>query len=142
MRNAMLIVGIGVIILAGGWWYLAERNTQSAHNSYTPPSSPPKTTGPSAPPPTSATLNHGVSIGEENEAEFQCASGKKITAVFMRDIVALTLSDGRQIELRQATSGSGTRYLNNTGTVEFRGKGSDAFLTENGKTTYADCKTN
>ncbi len=62
-----------------------------------------------------------------------------MTAVFTRDIVALTLSDGRQMTLRQAVSGSGIRYLNNTETIEFRGKGNGGYLMENDKTTYADC---
>src|SRR3989344_4913625 len=140
MQKALVIVGVGVIILAGGWWFLANRNTETARNTWQPPTSPPSTAGPSEPPPTSATLEQGASIGGENEAEFKCAGGKTITAVFTRDIAALTLSDGRQLTLRQAVSGSGIRYLNNTETIEFSGKGDDAFLTENGKTTYADCK--
>jgi len=140
MQKALLIVGIGVIILAGGWWYLARMNVETAQNSWQPPTSPPSTVGPSEAPPTSATLEQGASIGGENEADFTCAGGKTITAVFTRDIVALTLSDGRQLTLRQAVSGSGIRYLNNTETIEFSGKGSDAFLTENGKITHTDCK--
>ncbi len=139
MKNTLLIVGVGVIILAGGWWYLANRNVETAQNTWQPPTSSPSTQGPPGPPPTSATLEQGASIGGENEAEFKCSGGKTITAVFTRDIVALTLSDGRQITLRQAVSGSGIRYLNNTETIEFSGKGNKGLLTENGKMTYSDC---
>ncbi|OGG72998.1 hypothetical protein A3A38_01130 [Candidatus Kaiserbacteria bacterium RIFCSPLOWO2_01_FULL_53_17] len=146
MRNALIVVGIGALILAGGWWYLARVNTETARNGWQPPTAPPSTKGPSEPPPTSATLEHGASISSENEANFACAQGKSIIAVFARDILALTLSDGRQITLREAESGSlagqaDIRYLNNTGAVEFRGGDGTASLIENGVTTYTNCVT-
>jgi len=81
----------------------------------------------------------GAAIGDENLVTFMCEGGKTITAVFERDIVGVTLSDGRQLVLRQAQSGSGIRYLSNDTTVEFRGKGNEASLSENGITTYTAC---
>jgi hypothetical protein len=49
----------------------------------------------------------------------------------------LVLSDGRMLVLPQVVSGSGTRY--EKGAIAFVGKGSNAFLTENGATTYENC---
>ncbi|OGG60390.1 hypothetical protein A2765_02995 [Candidatus Kaiserbacteria bacterium RIFCSPHIGHO2_01_FULL_56_24] len=139
MRNALLIVGLGFLILAVGWWYLSRMNVETAQN--TRPDAPAVPTGGhEESPPIPVTESQGASIGSENEVEFTCTGGKTMTAVFTRDIVALTLSDGRQLTLRQAASASGIRYLNNTETIEFNGKGNDAFLTENGTTTYIDCK--
>lgn len=138
MKNALLVVGLGVIILAGGWWYLSNKNTTSAERSYTVTAPQHETSSePTAPNP--VTENQGASIGSENAVEFACAGGKTMTAVFTRDILGLTLSDSRQMTLRQGVSASGIRYLNNTETVEFRGEGNDAYLMENGKITYKDC---
>ncbi len=92
--------------------------------------------------PPAPTERQGASIGEENLVEFACAEAKTMTAVFTRDILGLTLSDGRQITLRQAESDSGIRYLNNTQTIEFRGGGEQASLVEGGGATYANCVTN
>jgi membrane-bound inhibitor of C-type lysozyme len=84
-------------------------------------------------------VNPGASIGSENEVHFACADRKKITAIFARDIVALTLSDGRQITLRESPSQSGVRYVNNTGTIEFRGERSEGVLVEDGVATFSSC---
>jgi len=139
MRNILLGVAV-LVILGGGWWYYTDMNVEMATNPHETTSTVP-TGSHEESPPEPVTENQGASIGSENEVEFTCDAGKSMTAVFTRDIVALTLSDGRQITLRQAVSGSGIRYLNNTETIEFRGKGNDAFLTEGGATTYAGCHT-
>lgn len=137
MRNALVFVGIGALVLAGGWW-IAVKNTETAVNPHRDaPKSTVSTKEESPPEPT--TSHQGASIGEENAVEFTCAGGKSMTAVFTRDIIGITLSDGRQLTLRQAESGSGIRYLNNTQTIEFRGKGDEAYLEENGAMTYRDC---
>ncbi len=130
------LVGIVAICL---WWYFAP-DTIITHRDDTTATPTMHTGGHEESPPEPVSQNQGASIGEENTVNFTCTDHKSFTAVFMRDIVALTLSDGRQIELRQAISGSGIRYLNNTQTIEFRGKGLDASLAENGATTYSDCK--
>ena len=137
MRKAFVFVGIGAIILAGGWW-IAENNTETARNPHS--ESMPISTGKEESPPEPVAPQQGASIGEENAVEFSCAGGKSFTAVFTRDIVGLTLSDGRQLTLRQAESASGIRYLNNTETIEFRGKGDEAYLEENDTMTYRDCR--
>lgn len=134
MRNIVIAVIALVLILAGGWWYFAHESdvvVETIQNTETT-----QETTESTP----SQENQGAAIGDENLVTFQCAGGKSITAVFERDIVGLTLSDGRQIVLRQAVSGSGIRYLSNDTKIEFRGKGMDGYLVENGATTYADCK--
>ena len=134
MRNALIIVGIGAVILAGGGlvphfykkWGMAHVNeevvTDIEHSEAT-------TTAAST---QRAADMPGAAIGSENLVTFKCDGGKSIVAVFERDIVALALSDGRQVTLRQAASGSGIRYLSNDAKIEFRGKGSEGFLIENG----------
>jgi membrane-bound inhibitor of C-type lysozyme len=141
MRNTSIIAILGVLILGGATWYYMSLNIDTAHNEALPPAEKQLPRGGhEESPPEPVTQNQGASIGEENAVEFACADGKSFTAVFARDIVGLTLSDGRQLELRQAVSGSGIRYLNNTETIEFRGKGSEGHLEENGTITYRDCK--
>lgn len=68
--------------------------------------------------------------------EYSCTQGT-INATFSDNQVALVLSDGRQLTLPQAVSGSGIRYEKDN--IAFIGKDDDGFLTENGTTTYADC---
>lgn len=129
MRNALVMVGIGASVLAVGWWFLARQNT--AVDS--------EIEKESALEETVATVeNQGAAIGEENLVEFECDGGKTMTAVFERDIVGLTLSDGRQIVLRQA-AGEAVRYLSNDTKIEFAAKGEGGTLLENGVTTYAHC---
>ena len=135
MKNALLMVGIGAIIVGGGW-YFASRNTLTTKNSN---SGAAQEVMPSADTPAPARQAPGASIGDENLVQFSCSDGKSLTAVFTRDIVGLTLSDGRQMELRQAVSGSGIRYVNANESIELRGKGDDASLIEGGVTTFADC---
>ncbi len=134
MRNAFVITGIGAIILAGGWWYLARMNTMAAQN-------PEPAIAPAQKEADTKNLleGQGAAIGDENLATFKCDGGKTITAVFERDIVGLTLSDGRQVTLREARSGSGIRYLSNDQKIEFSGKGNEGALVENGTMTYVNC---
>lgn len=132
MRNALMVTGIGAIILAGGWWYLAHLNSEIVEVIEETEEQPKTESKPADP------KSQGAAIGDENLATFKCDVGKTITAVFERDIVGLTLSDGRQITLREAP-GSGIRYLSNDTKIEFRGKGNEGTLVENGTTTYANC---
>jgi len=138
MRNGLVMVGIGAIVLAGGWWFLARDTTQTVQNprneNVIEKSSDTSEVEP-------RTEEQGAVIGEENLVEFKCDGGKTITAVFERDIVGLTLSDGRQVALREAQSGSGMRYLSNDQRIEFRGQGSKGTLVEEGETTYTNCIT-
>lgn len=134
MRNALIVVGIGVIVLVVGWYFLMW-NTTSVKNDPLPTD--PKITAPRE----VEKVNPGASIGEENEVHFTCADRKTIIAVFARDIAALTLSDGRQITLSESPSASGISYWNNTRTIEFRGKGAEGSLIEEGVTTYENCTT-
>jgi membrane-bound inhibitor of C-type lysozyme len=134
MKAGILIAGF-VLVLAGITYFLMPERTSERAEESTVESI--VTTHEETPP--APTEHQGASIGEENLVEFACAEGKTITAVFARDILGLTLSDGRQMTLRQAESGSGIRYLNNTQTIEFRGKEDEAFLVEGGVETYAAC---
>lgn len=142
MRSVMGIAIVVLLALAGGYWYYTSLNIDVARNDTPPAGSLVPQAGHEELPPEPATVSQGASIGEENAVDFQCADGKSMTAVFARDIVGITLSDGRQITLRQASSGSGIRYLNNTETIEFRGQGQEGFLIEAGETTYAECVAN
>lgn len=134
MKNALLIVGLGALILAGGWWYLADMNTIETKNTMKQAEEEARDAEPLP-----AQQAPSASIGDENLVEFNCDGGRKMTVVFTREIVGLTLSDGRQMELRQAEIGSGVRYVNVGETIAFHGKGEGAFLVEGGATTYANC---
>jgi membrane-bound inhibitor of C-type lysozyme len=72
---------------------------------------------------------------------FMCDGGKSITATYATSSVALSLSDGRTLELPQAISGSGFRY-ENSDPITFIGKGDDAYLEEKGTQTYMNCVVN
>jgi len=74
-------------------------------------------------------------------ATFVCADDNSIVAKFYADEVALTLSDGRDLALPQAMSGSGARYANADESIVFWNKGNTAFLTEGADDTmtYKDC---
>lgn len=137
MRNAYILIGIGAIIIAVGSWFLVTSNTSNARNM--PEAS---STDVREMPPVPISETQGAAIGEENSVDFTCAGGKSMIAIFTRDILALTLSDGRQVTLRQAESGSGISYLNAAASIEFRGKGDEALLQENGATTYSGCTPN
>lgn len=135
MKAGLGILGF-VVLAVLGTYFLIQRAAPDPYRA--PDFTPIETTHEETPPAPAET--QGASIGDENLVEFVCADGKTMTAVFTRDIVGLTLSDGRQLTLRQAESGSGIRYLNNTQTIEFRGQGDEAFLIEGETTTYAECK--
>lgn len=76
-------------------------------------------------------------------ATFVCADDKSIVAKFYPDEVALTLSDGRELTLPQAMSGSGARYAKADESIVFWNKGNTAFVTEGSdeNMTYKDCET-
>lgn len=138
MKNALIgfLAGGAVIVLsAGAWWYWND--VETVVNDRTEPTSGHEE---SATPQETPTIEEqGAAIGDENLVVFRCQGGATITAVFERDIVGLTLSDGRQLVLRQAVSGSGIRYLSNDQKIEFRGKGNESSLAENGMTTFSSC---
>lgn len=71
-----------------------------------------------------------------NTVQYSCVEGR-FTALFTDGQVTLTFPDGRALTLPQAVSGSGIRYEKDG--VVLVGKGDDAFLTENGATTFSDC---
>lgn len=76
------------------------------------------------------------------EVFFQCAGDKSIQAKFYPQNdqrVDLFLSDGRVLQLPRAISASGARYANEDESVVFWNKGDTAFITENDKTTFANC---
>lgn len=138
MKNVLLgFFGAGILILAasGAWWYWND--VETAVNDRTAPVETHEESASNEETPTIE--NQGAAIGDENLVVFRCEGGATITAVFERDIVGLTLPDGRQLVLRQAVSGSGIRYLSNDQTIEFRGKGNEGSVAENGVTTYSGC---
>jgi putative hemolysin len=76
-----------------------------------------------------------------NTALFNCADNKTIQAVFLKDSLSLTLSDGRHLRLLQGMSGSGARYVNTDESFVFWNKGDTAFIEEGKETSYKDCVT-
>lgn len=74
-----------------------------------------------------------------NSVTFSCAENKSIQALFLKDKVELTLSDGRHMLLLQAISASGARYANPDESFVFWNKGNTAFIEENQKITFKDC---
>jgi membrane-bound inhibitor of C-type lysozyme len=76
---------------------------------------------------------------------YLCDNKKIIAAQFSSNNVIMALSDGRSFVLPQTLSGSGIRYEEGSGTsqdVVFVSEGDNAFLTENGSTTYNNCVVN
>jgi membrane-bound inhibitor of C-type lysozyme len=138
MNKAYIFIAAALVLAAGSCWYYTSLNIETAHNDALPPRAQQEGGKEESPPPeTNTTVS--ARGGEEALASYTCAEGKTMTTVFMRDLVDLTLSDGRQLTLTQATSGSGIRYTNSSETIEFRGKGEDAYLQEGETITYEDC---
>jgi membrane-bound inhibitor of C-type lysozyme len=71
-----------------------------------------------------------------NVVHYFCAEGD-LTAVFLDGKVNITWPDERTVDLLQVRSGSGIRY--ESGTLMFSGKGSDAFMEDNGKRIFDNC---
>lgn len=134
MKAGALTIGFVVLISLGTYFLMKQGETDT----YIAPSGQQIEASKEEAPP-DPKEHQGASIGDENLVEFMCADGKTMTAVFARDILGLTLSDGRQITLREAESEEGVRYLNNTETIEFRGVAGTAFLIESGNQTYSEC---
>ncbi|MDD5721223.1 MAG: MliC family protein [Candidatus Pacebacteria bacterium] len=74
-----------------------------------------------------------------NSVVFKCADNKNIKAIFYKDAVDITLSDGRKMLLPQTLSASGARYANFNESLVFWNKGDTAFINEGNTTTYKDC---
>jgi membrane-bound inhibitor of C-type lysozyme len=81
-----------------------------------------------------------------NTVAYSCDAGRSIGAAYSQSAVALTLSDGRSLNLLQTMSGSGIRYeasaTSTDGTMSdivFSSEGDNASLMENASTTYQDC---
>jgi membrane-bound inhibitor of C-type lysozyme len=91
--------------------------------------------------PTMATSTPVSSSHTTNTVSFSCDSGS-FTGVFGSSSVMLTLSDGRSLTLPQGMSGSGIRYESTSTPNEdivLESEGNNAFITENGKTTFNNC---
>ena len=95
----------------------------------------------SVPSVSTTTESSASSTAQTITAVFHCDAGKSVTAVFGANQVALTLSDGRTINLLQAISASGARYATSDEKFVFWNKGNTAFITENGTTTFDGCAT-
>jgi putative hemolysin len=84
-----------------------------------------------------------AAVAKTIRAFFACDAGKTVNAVFTngtQSSVKLNLSDGRELSVPQAVSGSGARYANSDESFVFWNKGNTAFIEENGKTTYSKCR--
>lgn len=138
MKAGILIAGF-VLVVAGATFFLMQR-AEPEIQVEEPLQKQIETTHEEVPP--APTEHQGASIGEENLVEFTCAEGKTMTAVFARDILGLTLSDGRQMTLRQAEGEGSIRYLNNTQTIELREEQGAVSLVEGKEATYVECVSN
>jgi membrane-bound inhibitor of C-type lysozyme len=122
MKYAYVIVALVVLAVIGG--YVAFRGQA--------PVPPPEPT-PALP----------ESDSSAQTLTYYCTGDRTIHATFKTDSVEITLSDNRSFTLPQVVSGSGIRYEDPKtayGTkVALVGKGDNAFLTENSKTTYENC---
>lgn len=74
-----------------------------------------------------------------NSVTFSCDANKNIKAIFYKDRVVISLSDGRNMSLPQVLSGSGARYANFDESFVFWNKGDTAFVNEGNSTTYQNC---
>ena len=70
---------------------------------------------------------------------YECADGKSVWAAFRDGSVTLSLSDGSNMTLQQAVSASGARFTNEDYSLIFWNSGKEAFIEENGTTTYSAC---
>ena len=85
-----------------------------------------------------------AAVAKTIRAFFACDAGKTVNALFTngtQSSVKLNLSDGRELSVPQAVSGSGARYANSDESFVFWNQGNMAFIEENGKTTYSNCAT-
>lgn len=126
-NKLLLLVGAVAVllILGGGFYYLMNKNSTSTTSEST------------APAPTAGG-------GQVIQAEYTCEDDKTIQATFNNhtDMSAdLVLSDGTEVALPLAPSGSGARYANEDESIVFWTQGNTAFLEENGTQTYTDCET-
>ncbi len=96
--------------------------------------------GPKITPPTTTTPLVTTMPVVTNTTMYSCDAGTTITAGFSTSAVHVALSDGRSFDLPQVVSADGAQYTN--GTVALITKGDQAFLQENGKTTYDNCIAN
>ena len=69
-----------------------------------------------------------------------CTDGRSFQVTFSDLSAQVTLSDGRSLLLPQGRAASGIRY--EADGIALIGKGNDAFIEEQGITTYADCVVN
>jgi len=72
-------------------------------------------------------------------ASYVCEDEKTIEAAYGNLQATLTLGDGREYTLEQTVAASGIRYANEGEQIVFWSKGDEAFLQEDGVTTYANC---
>jgi hypothetical protein len=84
-------------------------------------------------------IKEGDSGTEVASVVFTCEANKTIGAIFYKDSVRITLSDGRKMILPQVVSGSGARYANTNESVVFWNKGNTSFIEEKDNTTFKNC---
>ena len=122
---------IAIIILLVGGYFAVTKNLFNTNNASTTATT------------TAATTTPAVI----NSVTYSCDDSKTIAAAYTQTAVALTLSDGRSLNLPQTESGSGIRYeevATSTGSasstdIVFWSEGDNAFMTENASSTYQNC---
>lgn len=79
-----------------------------------------------------------VTIPETTNVIYYCQEGE-LRAVYEKNDVIVAFPDKRILTLNQSVSADGARY--ESGQIVFWGKGDNAFVTENDKTTFSNCVT-
>ncbi len=144
MAKKILVLGLGVVIIAGAVWYF--QGNKEGEGSPLP----------------AASDNQSAQQAVENPAQtlvataiYNCDGGKTITAEFYQGekievaagqmpvpagSVKINLSDGRNLELAQTVSADGGRYANEDESFVFWDKGGTALVLEGGiEKDYTDC---
>ncbi|MDR3547147.1 MAG: MliC family protein [Candidatus Pacebacteria bacterium] len=88
---------------------------------------------------------NGSAASSSTIVTYLCDNQRIIAAQFGSSSVTMALSDGRSFQMPQTMSGSGIRYEQGSGTaqdVTFVNEGDNAYLMENGSTTYDNCVVN
>lgn len=126
-KGILIVMIILVVVFIGGGFILISKMLSGSSNTSnsalsTPTDAPPK-------------------VAPIIEASYICQDKKtmKVTYDSVNNTAKVVLSDGRTLDLTQQETGSGTQYANSDGSIILYGKGSLAFLEENGKQTYKSC---
>lgn len=121
MKSSTVIIIIAVLLLFGGAMYFINKEA--------PVVNPDEVENPEG------------NVPEVVSVNYLCEGGSSIVAAYNNtdENVSLSLSDERIMTLDQVVSDDGARYANADESIVFWSVGDQAFLDENGVTTFAEC---